>query len=66
MPGMLGVSLFAAELTRRGFIVSPTSRNAAGATLLATDQRFHRSYSVQVKTAASGFNFWLVGKKAVT
>jgi len=31
MTGMLGVYLVAAELSKRGFIVSPTSRSAAGA-----------------------------------
>lgn len=34
MTGMLGVYLVAAELSRLGFIVSPTSRSAAGADLL--------------------------------
>lgn len=38
MTGMLGVYLVAAELSRRNFVVSPTSRSAAGADLLATDQ----------------------------
>jgi hypothetical protein len=64
MTGMLGVYLAAAELVRRGFIVSPTSRSALGADLLVTDQRCHNAWSVQVKTNASGANFWLIGKKA--
>jgi hypothetical protein len=38
MTGMRGVYLVAAELTRLGFIVSPTSRSARGADLLVTDQ----------------------------
>ncbi len=62
--GMLGVYLTAAELTNRGFIVSPTSRSAAGADLLVTDQRCQRAFSVQVKTQRQAANFWLVGKKA--
>jgi hypothetical protein len=33
MTGMLGVYLTAAELVKRGFIVSPTSRSALGADL---------------------------------
>jgi len=37
--GMQVVFLTAAELTRRGFIVSTTTRNAFGADLLVTDQR---------------------------
>ena len=36
--GMIGVYLTAAELSKRGFIVSPTSRGAEGADLLVTDQ----------------------------
>jgi hypothetical protein len=50
MTGMLGVYLVAAELSRLGFIVSPTSRSAAGADLLVTDQECQKAWSVQVKT----------------
>jgi hypothetical protein len=64
LTGMTGVYLVAAELSWRGFIVSPTSRSAIGADLLVTDQLCQRSYSVQVKTNASTFAFWLVGAKA--
>ena len=64
MTGMRGVYLVAAELSRLGFIVSPTSRSAAGADILVTDQNCQRAYSVQVKTNASTFSFWLIGKKA--
>ena len=61
---MLGVYLAAAELTNKGFIVSPTSRSAAGADLLVTDQRCQRAFSVQVKTQRQAANFWLVGQQA--
>jgi hypothetical protein len=61
MTGMLGVYLVAAELTRLGFIVSPTSRSAAGADLLVTDQECRKAWSVQVKTNKRAANFWLVG-----
>lgn len=64
MTGMRGVYLVAAELSRLGFIVSPTSRSAAGADILVTDQKCKRTYSVQVKTNAKVFNFWLIGNKA--
>jgi hypothetical protein len=64
MTGMRGVYLVASELSRLGFIVSPTSRSAAGADLLVTDQKCKKTYSVQVKTNAKTFNFWLIGKKA--
>ena len=64
MTGMRGVYLVAAEMAKRGFIVSPTSRSAIGADLLVTDQKCKRAYSVQVKTNSRTFNFWLIGKKA--
>ena len=60
MTGMQGVFLAAAELSRRGFIVSPTSRSAAGADLLVTDQLCRKAWSVQVKTNAGPKPFWLV------
>lgn len=62
--GMRGVYLVAAELSRLGFVVSPTSRSAIGADLLVTDQKCKRAFSVQVKTNSRTFNFWLIGKKA--
>ena len=62
--GMRGVFLVAAELSRLGFIVSPTSRSSFGADLLVTDQSCRRAYSVQVKTNATVFNFWLLNKNA--
>ena len=60
--GMRGVYLVAAELSRIGFIVSPTSRSAQGADLLVTDQNCRRTFSVQVKTDSTGNAFFLVGK----
>ncbi len=62
--GMRGVYLVAAELSRLGLIASPTSRSAIGADVLVTDHLCSRSFSVQVKTNAKTFSFWLVGKKA--
>jgi len=59
---MRGVYLVAAELSRHGFVASPTSRSARGADILATDLKCRRAFSVQVKTNASTFSFWLVGK----
>lgn len=66
LTGMRGVYLVAAELSRRGFIASPTSRSAIGADILATDQGCKRTYSVQVKTNAKTFGFWLLSAKART
>jgi hypothetical protein len=64
MTGMLGVYLTAAELTVRGFIVSPTSRNAIGADLLVTDQQCRKAWSVQVKTNGNRNRFWLLNSHA--
>jgi hypothetical protein len=64
MTGMLGVYLVAAELSKQGFIVSPTSRSAAGADLLVTDQACKKAWSVQVKTNSVRANYWLVGASA--
>lgn len=61
---MTGVFLVAAELSRRGFIASPTSRNAQGADLLVTNAKGKRTFAVQVKTNASTFNFWLLNANA--
>lgn len=62
--GMRGVFLVAAELCQLGFIVSPTSRGAAGADLLVTDKSCKRAFSVQVKTDATKNKFWLLNKQA--
>ena len=66
MTGMLGVYLAAAELTKRGFIVSPTSRSAAGADLLLTDSDCQKAFSIQVKSDQTKSGFFLVGKKCKT
>jgi hypothetical protein len=66
LTGMRGVYLVASELCRIGLIASPTSRSAISADILATDQECMNTYSVQVKTNASTFNFWLLNKKSKT
>ena len=62
MTGMNGVYLVAAEMTKRGLVVSPTSRSAFGADLLVADQHCKRAWSVQVKTNAGRPNNWLLNK----
>ncbi|MCL4300030.1 MAG: hypothetical protein KJ077_30130 [Anaerolineae bacterium] len=64
LTGMRGVYLVAAELSKLGFIASPTSRSAIGADILVTDQACQRAYSVQVKTNAQIRSFWLLNRKA--
>jgi hypothetical protein len=63
LTGMRGVYLVASELSRLGFIASPTSRSAIGADILVTDQSCKNTFSVQVKTNTRTFNFWLLTKK---
>jgi hypothetical protein len=64
MTGMIGVYLVAAELSKLGFIVSPTSRSAAGADLLVTDHACQNAWSVQVKTNRTAINYWLVSERS--
>ena len=66
MTGMRGVYLVAAELSKLGFIVSPTSRSAAGADLLVTDQACQKAWSVQVKTNRRPTKFWLLGRHSLS
>jgi hypothetical protein len=62
MTGMLGVYLAAAELTQKGFVVSPTLRNARGVDLPPTDQSYRKTWAIQVKTNRKAATFWLLGK----
>jgi hypothetical protein len=64
MTGMRGVYLVAAELARHGWIVSPTSRGAAGADILMTTQDCNRAYSIQVKTHTTTGLLFLLGSHA--
>ena len=61
--GMRGVFLVASELARLGLIVSPTSRSARGADILATTQDCTRTYSVEVKTVTKN-RFWQLAEHA--
>jgi hypothetical protein len=65
MTGMRGVYLVASELTKNGFIVSPTSRSSFGADLLVTDDKCKRAWSVQVKTNNGRPKFWLANKHSM-
>jgi len=67
--GMRGVYLVAAELVARGFIVSVTSRGAAGADLLVTTDTCARASSVQVKATIKPIvrthaKYWLLNHEA--
>ena len=63
---MRGVYAVAAELSRLGFIASPTSRGARGADLLVTDQEHKHAFSVEVKTDTTGGSVWLVRRVDVS
>jgi hypothetical protein len=65
LSGMRGVYLVAAELSRLGFIASPTSRSARGADILATDCECKRAFSIQVKTSSPSL-YWLLTPHAKT
>jgi hypothetical protein len=60
---MRGVFLTAAELSKHGYTVSPTARNAAGADLLVFTPSNAQAFSIDVKTNARRATFWLVGEK---
>ena len=64
LTGMTGVYMVAAELTRRGFIASPTSRSARGADILVADQNCKHACSLQVKTNGKSASFWLLNPHA--
>ena len=64
LQGMLAVYLAAAELTKQGFTVCVTSRNAAAADLLVTDENCRKAWSVQVKKNSGMQRYWRAGKRA--
>lgn len=64
--GLRGVYLVAAELSRLGFSVAPTARNAAGADLLVFDPDTARAASIDVTTNSTRGTFWLVGERSQT
>ena len=61
---MRGVYLVAAEVSRLGFTVCATARNAAGADLLVFDPDTARAASIEVKTNSKKASFWLVGERS--
>lgn len=61
--GMTGSFLVAAQLSARNLVASTTSRSAAGADILVTDESCLVAFSVQVKTNSKSASFWILGKK---
>jgi ribosomal protein L18E len=62
--GMRGVFLVAGELSRLGYSVALTARNAAGADLVVFSVTTAEARSIEVKTNAKRANFWLVNERA--
>ena len=60
--GMAGVYYTAAELSRRGFIVTLTVRNAPGVDILASTLDLKKTFSIQVKARGSNTKDWLLNK----
>lgn len=65
LTGMAGMYFVAAELSMRGYIVAPTSRNAQGVDLLVSNADGTIAIPIQVKTNSSSNKFWLLGEKCL-
>ena len=61
--GMTGAFLVAAQLSARKLVASTTSRSAAGADILVTDENCFVAFPVQVKTNSKSAGFWILGSK---
>ena len=61
LTGMRGEHIVSAILSRRGFIVATTPKNAPEADLLISDSTCENVYSIQVKSGKGG-SFWLLNK----
>lgn len=60
--GMAGVYYVAYELSRRGYIALPTSRNVAGFDIIVSNQTGLRHTTLQVKTLQSKSNYWPINR----
>lgn len=61
--GLAGTYYVAAELSRRGYIVSLTSENTKAVDLLVTNVDSNKIALIQVKTNFSGKKIWTLKKK---
>ncbi|OFW66101.1 MAG: hypothetical protein A2Y74_02925 [Actinobacteria bacterium RBG_13_63_9] len=61
--GAAGVHFVASELSRRGLIALPTTRNTRGIDVVIVDTNGRWYANVQVKTSKKKARFWLLGKK---
>jgi hypothetical protein len=60
--GAAGVHFVASELSRRGLIALPTTRNTRGIDVVVVDTSGRRHANVQVKISKKKARFWLLGK----
>jgi hypothetical protein len=58
--GAAGVHFVAAELSRRGMIALPTTRNTAGYDLIVTSTDGKHHANIQVKTSRSSVRSWVI------
>jgi hypothetical protein len=61
--GAAGVHFVASELSLRGLIALPTTRNTRGIDVVIVDTIGRWHANVQVKTSKKKARFWLLGKK---
>lgn len=60
--GIAGAHFVAGEMSKRGYVVTLTSRNTEGIDLLASDKNGTNPIAIQVKTTTQ--KNWLLNKKA--
>lgn len=62
LSGVAGEHFVAAELTRRGYIASLTSKNTKGIDILASNEDASKTVGIQVKTKQTGGDGWILSK----
>jgi len=62
--GIAGEYFVAGELSRRGYVASPTLRNTRGIDILASNQEATKSVGIQVKTCQGAAPRWVMTKTA--
>jgi len=60
--GIAGAHFVAGEMSKRGYVVTLTSRNTEGIDLLASDKKGTKPIAIQVKTTTQ--KNWMLNKKA--
>jgi hypothetical protein len=63
LSGVSGEHFVAAELSRRGYIASLTSKNTKGIDLLASNEDASKTIGIQVKTNQEDRKSWLLNEK---